>query len=173
MGEEQGLSAGKMHAIIVAELGEGAVVAARILGTLPSLSLADVGRLVRAGYMLGRSEGLQPPVVEIDEEVFSSLGASKAPSCVSAGVAETPSGGWLDIAIQGPPDAPGNYVNVRSVLTYRYLAYKPDGARQMKKLGRWQRATEHGWENADLPAHGEWAPNYPVPPSCQTSGGEA
>jgi hypothetical protein len=62
MGEEQGLSAGKMHAIIVAELGEGAVVAARILGTLPSLSLADVGRLVRAGYMLGRSEGLQPPV---------------------------------------------------------------------------------------------------------------
>lgn len=61
------------------------------------------------------------------------------------------------------PTAPGTYINVRSVVCYRWLAYKPDGARQMGKPGRWQRATEYGWENATLP-DGEFVPNLPAPP---------
>ena len=52
------------------------------------------------------------------------------------------------------PEIPGTYINVRTVNTYRWLAYKADGARQMGKSGRWQRATEHGWENAALPEGG-------------------
>lgn len=52
---------------------------------------------------------------------------------------------------------PGTYIDVRTVTSYRWLAYKPDGARQMKAAGRWQRATEHGWENATLPT-GEFIP---------------
>lgn len=49
------------------------------------------------------------------------------------------------------PCKPGTYINVRTVTTYRWLAYKKDGARQMRASGRWQRATEYGWENAPLP----------------------
>jgi hypothetical protein len=56
------------------------------------------------------------------------------------------------------PQQPGTYVDVRTTTTYRWLAYKPDGARQMKAPGRWQRATEHGWENAPLP-NGDFVPN--------------
>lgn len=39
--------------------------------------------------------------------------------------------------------------------TYRWLKYKPDGARQMKKPGRWQKMVWHGdyykWENCEDP----------------------
>ena len=49
-------------------------------------------------------------------------------------------------------------IDVRSVTTYRWQPYKPEGARQMKAKGRWQVATEYGWENATLP-NGEWRPN--------------
>jgi hypothetical protein len=56
--------------------------------------------------------------------------------------------------IQDAPATPGTYINVRSVTTYRWLAYKPDGVRQMRKAGRWQIATEHGWEmNALVTVH--------------------
>lgn len=58
------------------------------------------------------------------------------------------------------PEVPGTYINVRSVTSYRWLAYKPDGARQMRAKGRWQRATEWGWQNCDKP-DGEW---IPIPP---------
>lgn len=51
------------------------------------------------------------------------------------------------------------YINVRSVTTYRWKPYKPDGQRQMRAQGRWQRAKEpDGWENCAAPV-GEWAPN--------------
>lgn len=49
------------------------------------------------------------------------------------------------------------YIDVRHVTGYRWVPYKPDGRRQMKKPGRWQRATEYGWENDELP-EGEWRP---------------
>lgn len=64
------------------------------------------------------------------------------------------------------PAKPGTYINVRTVTTYRWLEYKPDGKRQMKAEGRWQRATEYGWENASLP-EGEFVPN---PAKGQTHG---
>lgn len=38
----------------------------------------------------------------------------------------------------------------------RYLPYKPDGARQMRKPGRWQEFNGYGWNNCDDPA--EWMP---------------
>ncbi len=59
--------------------------------------------------------------------------------------------------------APGVYIDVRSTHTYRWLAYKKDGVRQMKTAGRWQRATDYGWENAPLP-DGEFTINKPVQP---------
>jgi hypothetical protein len=31
--------------------------------------------------------------------------------------------------------------------SWRYVFYKPDGRRQMGTKGRWQRATDYGWEN--------------------------
>lgn len=53
------------------------------------------------------------------------------------------------------------YINVRTTTTYRWKPYKPDGQRQMKARGRWQRAQEpDGWENCSAPA-GEWIPNPP------------
>lgn len=52
------------------------------------------------------------------------------------------------------------YINVRTEWTYRWLPYKKDGRRQMKAQGRWQRATEYGYENCSQPA-GEWTPNVP------------
>lgn len=60
------------------------------------------------------------------------------------------------------PTAPGTYIDVlriTDVTTYRWLAYKPDGARQMRAKGRWQRATEYGWENAPLPLDAEFIVN--------------
>lgn len=60
------------------------------------------------------------------------------------------------------PGAGIMYVNVRvtTVTTYRWKPYKPDGARQMRAKGRWQRARDpDGWENAKLPPDGEWVPN--------------
>lgn len=55
------------------------------------------------------------------------------------------------------PTVPGTYIKVRTTNTYRWLEYKPDGQRQMKAKGRWQRATEYGWENAPLP-EGDFVP---------------
>lgn len=41
---------------------------------------------------------------------------------------------------------------------YRWKKYKPDGQRQMKAAGRWQKATSNGdwfsWENCEPPADG-------------------
>lgn len=65
----------------------------------------------------------------------------------------SPVEGWRP----GPPPADCGYVDVREVTTYRYLPYKPDGRRQMRAPGRWQRATEHGFENC-APPTGEWRP---------------
>ena len=55
-------------------------------------------------------------------------------------------------------------VDVRTVTTYRWKPYKPDGQRQMKAQGRWQRAAGSGdyakWENCSAP-DGEWTLNTP------------
>ncbi len=76
---------------------------------------------------------------------------------------------WRDIST-APED--GSYINVRSVTTYRYLLYKPDGRRQMGTRGRWQSATEHGWANAALPALADWKPNAPIEPEQSSERGE-
>ena len=59
------------------------------------------------------------------------------------------------------------YIDVRTITTYRWKTYKPDGQRQMKAQGRWQRATGSGdavkWENCSTP-DGEWTLNVPVAP---------
>lgn len=34
---------------------------------------------------------------------------------------------------------------------YRYKLYKPDGTRQMRALGRWQRWNGYGWSNSEAP----------------------
>src|ERR1700689_1669353 len=54
------------------------------------------------------------------------------------------------------------YIDVREVTTYRWKQYKPDGQRQMKAKGRWQRETGTGhfphWVNCPPPV-GEWRLN--------------
>lgn len=51
-------------------------------------------------------------------------------------------------------------INVRSVTAYRWLQYSGK-SQQFKRgiKGRWQRATEYGWENAALPEGAEFRPN--------------
>lgn len=39
---------------------------------------------------------------------------------------------------------------------YRFLPYKPEGKRQMKADGRWQRWNGYGWENSAPPE--SWMP---------------
>lgn len=56
------------------------------------------------------------------------------------------------------PAKPGDYIEVRSVTVYRWLPYKPDGARQMKKKGRWQAHDGYGFTNEELPENAEWRP---------------
>ncbi|PRD42077.1 hypothetical protein C5748_18135 [Phyllobacterium phragmitis] len=54
------------------------------------------------------------------------------------------------------PKDGSTFVTVKEVHTaYRWKAYKPDGARQMKKPGRWQKQVWHSdffkWENCEDP----------------------
>lgn len=56
--------------------------------------------------------------------------------------------------------APTDGRHILGSVSYRYLHYKPDGRRQMKAEGRWQRATEYGWENCGGPPEW-WMPNIP------------
>ena len=84
----------------------------------------------------------------------------RAAAAIMVMTADAPSqpDGWRPTS--EAPEAPGTYINVRWSLTatFRWLAYKPDGARQMGRKGRWQRATEHGFVNEHLP-EGEFVPN--------------
>jgi len=58
----------------------------------------------------------------------------------------------------GDPPQPEKteWFSVRVIELWRWLPYKPDGARQMKAKGRWQKHNEHGFENADWPEGAEW-----------------
>lgn len=47
--------------------------------------------------------------------------------------------------------------------TVRYLPYKPDGQRQMKKHGRWQEFNGYGWDNCKEDTIA-WMP-LPTPPN--------
>ena len=65
---------------------------------------------------------------------------------------------WRPIA-----EAPRDGTPIVGAETYRYQPYKPDGRRQMRSAGRWQRATEYGWHNDNPPA--AWMPADALPPS--------
>lgn len=61
-----------------------------------------------------------------------------------------------------PPS--NGYIDVRSVTTYRWLAYSPKSDQWKRGIkGRWQSATEYGWANAGLPQNIEWRVNLPTP----------
>ena len=47
--------------------------------------------------------------------------------------------------------APKDGTPVIGAELYRYLPYKPEGKRQMKADGRWQRWNGYGWENSAAP----------------------
>jgi hypothetical protein len=68
--------------------------------------------------------------------------------------------GWSPLEGHEREAVAARIINVRTVTiaTYRYLRYRPSGAQQMKKPGRWQVATEHGWANCEPPAGAEWQP---------------
>jgi hypothetical protein len=57
---------------------------------------------------------------------------------------------------------PQTHINVRDLrpTSYRWLAYK-GGSQQFQKgiKGRWRRATDYGWENAELPEGCQWKLN--------------
>lgn len=63
-----------------------------------------------------------------------------------------------DWSTDAPPMRRDGWIEVRSVNLYRWCPYKPDGARQMRKAGRWQKHTGHAFENAELPEGAEWRP---------------
>ena len=63
--------------------------------------------------------------------------------------------GW---STDAPPMRRDAWIEVRGVDVYRWLPYKPDGARQMKKAGRWQKHDGYGFTNAELPEGAEWRP---------------
>jgi hypothetical protein len=67
----------------------------------------------------------------------------------------------LEAAQQWRPgvEAPTDGRHIIGPTTFRYLKYKPDGQRQMKRDGRWQRASEYGWENCHSPP--EWWQHVP------------
>lgn len=67
---------------------------------------------------------------------------------------------WRPIdELEEPTGTGAVYIQVRSVTTWRWLPYKPDGQRQMKRRGRWQRAASYmGFENAVLPEEADWQP---------------
>ena len=57
--------------------------------------------------------------------------------------------GWQPIA-----DAPKDGRTIIGAELYRWKKYKPDGQRQMKAAGRWQRYNGHGgWENSEAPEY--------------------
>lgn len=62
---------------------------------------------------------------------------------------------WMDIAT-----APKDGTPIRGAEFYRYQPYKPEGRRQMRVAGRWQRKTEYGWENSAAPE--SWQPISPT-----------
>lgn len=68
---------------------------------------------------------------------------------------------WLPTSALNIDPRATTYIAVRTtdVTTYRWKPYKPDGARQMKAQGRWQRAEGAGdfvrWSNCPAP-DGEW-----------------
>jgi hypothetical protein len=68
-------------------------------------------------------------------------------------------GGWRPITelkepAQDADDFP--FLTVRVEETWRWQPYKPEGARQMKRRGRWQKFTGYGFENCDLPEFAEF-----------------
>lgn len=92
---------------------------------------------------------------DVGEALDAALAAAplETGETVRAAVAEE----TRDVATAPKDGRPFN-VTWSTTWTYKWSPYKPDGRRQMGKLGRWQRAGEYGgWENAELPDTGEWS----------------
>lgn len=73
-------------------------------------------------------------------------------------------GGWTE----GEPPTPERMemFYVRAIEVYRWLPYKPDGARQMRRSGRWQKHQGYGFENHDWPDGAQWR-RVPPPPGAR------
>lgn len=57
----------------------------------------------------------------------------------------------------GPVPHGTQYIIVRETRSYRWLPYKGKSEQFRKGIkGRWQRATEYGWENAPIPDGADW-----------------
>lgn len=71
-------------------------------------------------------------------------------------------GGWTE-GEPPPPDRLAMYY-VRMIEVFRWLPYRPDGARQMRRSGRWQKHQGYGFENHEWPDGVQWRP---VPPPTE------
>lgn len=117
-----------------------------------------------------RSEGLHPPV-GVEGEVFSSLGASRAPSCVSAGVAETPSDGCAELQrklkrTEHARDLSRRYWAEAAAKALRALPGASNSMHPAYDL--WLRVEMNGLPPESLVLSDDGSPT-----DCQTSGGEA
>lgn len=92
--------------------------------------------------------------------------AREAARLISASPASPSVGGWRPMSEAARVRR--GYIEARVACIYRWQPYKPQAARQMKKAGRWQCIGEFGgWENATLPADGEWRPHRPGYPLAE------
>lgn len=61
-------------------------------------------------------------------------------------------------------EAPKDGTPVVGAELYRFMPYKPDGRRQMRAEGRWQRWNGYGWDNSEPPQGWQSAEVLPTPP---------
>ncbi|MEY5098678.1 MAG: hypothetical protein RJA36_1397, partial [Pseudomonadota bacterium] len=146
---------GKMH---------GSVDDARLLQKLLLLFAAEAADTFGAGFdarspisrgtMEHFAKALRERAAEIPVEGENlDWRVGKSPASPAAPQAEPPARQWR----QGsPPEDPDLLIEVQTTEIYRFRHYKPDGARQMGKPGRWQKLNPYGgFDNAELVA-GPW-----------------
>jgi hypothetical protein len=79
--------------------------------------------------------------------------AESAREQAEAALAEVRDESWRT----GPVPHGTQYIIVRETRSYRWLPYKGKSEQFRKGIkGRWQRATEYGWENAPIPDGADW-----------------
>lgn len=134
------------------EIRSGQYFEARVIGILYSVRLGSDG-VVRwqAGHMGTWHEA---PTIEAAKAAAQADYEARIRSAMTN--QPSPDVAALTEAEIAQIEAGGKRWHGEAVQSYRWEPYKPDGQRQMKAKGRWQRQAESGdywlWENCERPA---------------------